>query len=283
MNQLNSKIFLDGADPEESKKAKEILGFLDGQTTNPTLLAKNPEIQKRIQKGEKLLEKDLYSFYKEVIAQIANITSGPISVEVYADNNTKAEEMLKQAREMRAWVPNACIKLPITKEGLRAANLAIKEDIAVNMTLCFSQEQAAACYSATRGAKKPVFVSPFVGRLDDRGENGLSLIENIIRMYRAGDGHVLPLAASVRNLTHFLYALKLGSPLITAPLKVIEEWAQQNFILPGPNFVPDFSHLKSIPYQEISLEKNWQDYDIDHSLTEAGIERFCNDWQAIIK
>ena len=177
---ISSKIFIDGGDFEETQEVKNLLGFVDGQTTNPTLISQNPIVKARIKKGEKFTKREAYHFYKKVVEKIAKITSGPISIEVYADQNTKAEEMLNQAKEMVKWIPNAYIKLPITKEGLKAANLATKEDIPVNMTLCFSQEQAAAVYAATKGTKRPVFVSPFVGRLDDRGENGMDLVKNIL-------------------------------------------------------------------------------------------------------
>jgi len=280
---LSTKIFLDGADPQESKETKKLLGFLDGQTTNPTLLTKNPEIQKAIEKGEKFPEEELYSFYKKVVNSISGITTGPVSVEVYADKSTKAEEMLKQAREMVEWIPNVCIKLPITNEGLKAANLAVREGIPVNMTLCFSQEQAAAVYAATKGAKKPVFVSPFVGRLDDKEKNGMDLVENILRMYKKGDGHVFPLVASVRSLNHLLFTIKLSCPSITVPFKVIKEWVDKEFILPDQNFVYQSTNLAPIPYKDISLDKNWQNYDIYHSLTETGLEKFSIDWKTIIK
>src|SRR5208337_2698352 len=125
-----------------------------------------------------------------------------------ADSATKAEAMLEQGREMFGWIPNGHIKFPTSAEGLKAASLALKEGLRVNMTLCFSQAQAAAVYAATRGARKgDVFVSPFIGRLDDRGENGMDLIAHIIRMYGKGDGHVEVLTASVRKIDHLLYAL----------------------------------------------------------------------------
>lgn len=280
---LFTKIFLDSANPQESRKAKELLGFLDGQTTNPTILINNPEIQKRIENDKNFSEQELYSFYKNVVSEVSGITSGPISIEVYSDKFTQAKEMLKEAQEMAQWIPNAYIKLPITKEGLETANLAVKMDIPVNMTLCFSQEQAAAVYAATEGAKGPVFVSPFVGRLDDRGENGMDLIKNILKMYQAGDGHVLVLTASVRNLNHLLSAIKIHSPLVTAPLGVIKEWADKNFIIPDESFKYSPENLQSIPYRDISLNQDWQKYNINHYLTDIGLEKFSADWNKIIK
>ncbi len=108
------------------------------------------------------------------------------------------------------------------------------------MTLCFSQAQAAAVYAATRGAKKgEVFVSPFIGRLDDRGENGMDLIANILKMYGKGDGHVEVLTASVRTLDHLLCAIKLGSDIITAPLAVLKEWKEKGLPMPKDDYPYD--------------------------------------------
>ncbi|MCL5774093.1 MAG: transaldolase, partial [Firmicutes bacterium] len=202
MNRFISKIFIDGGDPAETIEARQLLGYIDGQTTNPTLISKNPEVQAALARGEKFTEKQAYGFYKKVVEEISKIVDWSVSIETYSDKNTTAEEMLSQAGEMSGWIHKAWIKFPTTHAGLQAASEAIKEGMRVNMTLCFSQEQAAAIYSATKGAKEPVFVSPFVGRLDDRGENGMELIKNILKMYDKSDGHVWTLTASVRNLNH---------------------------------------------------------------------------------
>jgi transaldolase len=152
------------------------------------------------------------------------------------------------------------------------------------LTLCFSQEQAAAVYAATRGAKRgDVFVSPFIGRLDDRGENGMDVISHILQMYRKGDGHVMVLTASVRKMDHLLYALKLGSDIITGPFQVLKEWGEKGLPMPGDDYVYRPGSLKSIPFGEIDLTKNWQSYDIRHELTDKGMERFSADWNALIK
>jgi transaldolase len=278
-----SKIFLDSGDPEETQEAEKLLGFLDGQTTNPTLISQNPEVKKRIEKGEKFTKEEIYQFYKEVVKKIAKTTDGPISIEVYANKDTKAQTMFTEAEEMAKWVSNACIKLPITEEGLKAAQLVIRKDIPLNMTLCFSQEQAAAVYSATKDSKKSIFVSPFVGRLDDRGENGMDLIKNILEMFERGDGHVLTLSASTRNIDHFLYALWLSCPIITVPFKVIKEWAEKKFVIPNKNFIYQRKYPKPIPYQEILLDKNWSEYNIHHDLTDAGVEKFSADWEKLFK
>jgi transaldolase len=99
--------------------------------------------------------------------------------------------MFDQGREMFSWIPNAYIKYPCTAEGLRAAQMSVRQGMRVNITLCFSQQQGAAVYTATKGTKQPAYVSPFVGRLDDIGQNGMDVVRNIKQMFRKGDGHVL--------------------------------------------------------------------------------------------
>lgn len=280
---LKTKIFLDSGDVSETKEAIRLLGFLDGQTTNPTLISKNPDAKKRLEKGEKFTKDEIISFYKSVVKNVSSlIPNGSVSVEVYADKSTSTEQMFKEGKEMFSWIPNAHIKYPTTKEGIRAAEQSAKEGMRVNMTLCFTQEQAAAVYSATLGAKKgQVFVSPFIGRLDDRGENGMDLIKNIITMYKKGDGHVEVLTASVRSMDHFMYSLKLGSDIITAPFKILKEWAEKGMPIPYPDFIYG-SNLKPILFKTIDLIKPWQKYDVSHQLTETGIERFSNDWNSLV-
>jgi transaldolase len=282
---LQTRIFLDGGDPGETREIIAILGFLDGQTTNPTLISKNPMAKQRLERGEKFTSEEILDFYKRVVGEISSlIPAGSVSVEVYADLSTKADEMLKQGKEMFSWIPNAHIKFPSSKEGLIAAERAVSEGLRVNMTLCFTLEQAAAVYGATRGAKKgDVFVSPFIGRLDDKGENGMDLIEHITRIYRKGDGHVMVLTASVRSLDHLLDAIKLGSDIITAPFNILKEWGEKGMPMPGDSYVYDPHGLKAIPYKDIPLTKTWQEYDIVHELTVKGMERFSADWNALIK
>jgi transaldolase len=282
---LKTRIFLDGGDPEETKDIIRLLGFLDGQTTNPTLIAKNPQARARLERGETFSAKEILDFYRGVVTTLCGrIPGGSISVEVYADVTTEAERMLKQGKEMFSWIANAHVKFPTTREGLKAAERAVQAGMRVNMTLCFSQEQAAAVYAATRGAEKgQVFVSPFVGRLDDRGENGMDVIANILRMYAQGDGHVEVLTASVRNIDHFLYALKLGTDIITAPYETLKAWSEKGMPLPGDDYLYPTKFLKPIPYNEMQLDKKWEDYDVRHELTTRGMERFSEDWNRLIK
>ncbi|MDP2598990.1 MAG: transaldolase family protein [Candidatus Liptonbacteria bacterium] len=283
-NNLKTKIFLDSGDPEETKAIIGLLGFLDGQTTNPTLIAKNPEAQERLARGEKFTQSEIMAFYRSVVGKISElIPKGSVSIETYADFSTTADTMFAEGKEMFFWVPNAHIKYPTIKAGLEAAERSIKANMRVNMTLCFSQEQAAAVYSATRGAVKgQVFVSPFVGRLDDIGENGMDLIKNIMTMHGGGDGHVEVLSASVRNMDHFLYSIKLGCDIITAPFKILKEWGEKGMPVPDENYMYNAGILAPIPYRQLDLKKGWQGFSIEHKLTTQGIERFAKDWNGLI-
>lgn len=276
---LASKIFLDGGDPAETKEIIGLLGFLDGQTTNPTLIARNPHAT-----GEKFSKRELWNFYRKIVTDISEIIpEGSVSVEVYCDAKTTAEEILQQAEKYFDWISNAHIKIPLTRAGLTAAEKAVKKGIKLNITLCFSQEQAAAVYAATRGAKKgDILISPFIGRLDDNGKNGMSLIENIIKMYGGGDGHVEVLAASVRSYDHFLRSLQLKADIITAPAKILREWAKKGKPLPNKNYKYKSGALKNIPYKNLDLLKPWNKFDINHELTKKGVESFCRDWNSLI-
>lgn len=280
-----TKIFLDGGDPEETKEIQKLLGFLDGQTTNPTLVSKSPQIAQKVARGEKFSSKEILDAYKDIVSKISVlIPSGSVSIEVYSDNETLAEEMLEQAKQMNSWIPNAHIKYPTTYEGLKAAERSISLGMRVNMTLVFSQEQAAAVYAATRGARKgDVFISPFIGRLDDKGENGMSLIENISKMYASGDGHVEVLGASVRGLDHLMGLMSLKADIMTLPGKLIAQWHQNGAKNPDKDFVYPKGNLKDIKFKNLDLEKSWDEFDIRHDLTTAGLEKFAFDWNALIK
>lgn len=281
---LKTRIFLDSGDPEETREILSLLGFLDGQTTNPTLVAKNPEARARIQ-TRRFTKEEIYTFYRSVVRTISEmIPQGSISIETYADRTTSAQTMVTEGTEMFRWIPNAHIKYPITTGGLIAAEQSAARGIRINMTLCFSQEQAAAVYGATRGAKRgSVFVSPFVGRLDDIGENGMELIRDCVRMYRKSDRHVEILTASVRHMNHFLYALSLGSDIITAPFSILKEWAAQGMPIPRGTFEYPHEGLRPIPYQQLDLEKPWRSFAVKHPLTDKGMQKFSDDWNALIK
>lgn len=278
-----SKILVDGGDPQETGRIKRLLGFVDGQTTNPSLVAKNPEVARLVKSGQKLTQAQQSAEYRKIVQAISPLVGDAgVSIEVFADFNTTADDMLRQGREMNSWIPNAYIKYPCTAEGLKAAHRSVADGIRVNMTLCFSQQQAAAVYAATRGSKSPVYISPFVGRLDDIHQNGMDLVRNIKRMFAASDGHVLVLAASIRNLQHLLCSFHYQAELITVPAKVLEEWAQKGMPLPDESF--SYQPVGSeIRYENLDLNQPWDSFNIQHELTKKGIQKFVSDYESTIQ
>ena len=288
-NKPTTKILVDGGDPEETLRVKQLIGFVDGQTTNPSLIAKNPEIQQRIASGHSLTSQEEKDEYRKIVQAISPLVGDAgVSIEVFADLDTSAEDMLAQGEEMFTWISNAYIKYPCTREGLRAAEISVQQQIRVNMTLCFSQDQAAAVYGATRGSREPVYVSPFIGRLDDRSKNGIDLVRNIKEMYKHGDGHVHVLAASIRHVDHLLASFADGAELATVPAKVLAEWATKNFPIPDSTFAYEAvdtsgKRLEPIPYKALDIELPWQTFDIAHELTTAGIQKFVADYRSTLR
>ncbi len=281
---LNTKLFLDSGSAEDTKVTIETLGFIDGQTTNPSLIAKSPGAKARLDAGDKFTPAEVNEFYKQTVTDVrAAMPNGSISIEVYADADTKAEDMITQGAEMNTWIPGAHIKLPTTSEGLKAARHFVDAGVNVNMTLVFSQAQAAAVYAATTGAKKgQVFLSPFIGRLDDIGQDGMSLIGNILKMYHMqGDGHVDVLVASVRSMDHFTASLALGADIITSPQKFLEEWAERGMEIPE-SFVYHRSDLEIIPFESFDLTQAPESFNIQHDLTDKGLKKFAEDWNSLI-
>jgi len=285
--QFPSKIYIDGGDPEETKEADAILkkaGYhgLDGQTTNPTLIAKNFSAKNG---GKKVSMADAFGEYKRIVSEMSKvIPDGKISIQVIGDPATfTTEEMISQARDRIGWIPNAVIKFPCITPALAAVEEFCEEG-PVNITLNFSQEQAAAVYAATKTHNYDVYVSPFVGRLDDRKENGMDIVANEVEMFNAlSDGHVNVLAASIRNNKHLMYALWLKCPVITLPFKIFKEWSDGGFMLPPKDFMYDSPGLVEIPYDELSLDKDWKEYNIKHDLTDSGVAKFWEDWKGIVE
>ncbi|MCB9809029.1 transaldolase [Candidatus Nomurabacteria bacterium] len=282
ISDTSTKIFLDSGDPSHTQEVLARLGFLDGQTTNPSLVAQS-EIIKELQAGGKLSQDQLLAGYQSIVERIHNyIPNGSISIEVYADANTTAQEMIDQAHTMRAWLPNPHIKLPITVAGLEAARQLVDEGTNVNMTLCFTQGQAWAVHLATLGAKPgQVCVSPFIGRLDDRGIDGVSLVKNISQMYREAGSHVAVLAASIRSLEHISLSVYAGADILTIPYKLFAPWAEHNFTVMEDMSV-DMPEREMIEYQNLDTVTNWHDMDITHELTDTGLQKFADDWNAIM-
>jgi len=274
------KIFLDGSDIDEIDNLVAKMGVYDGQTTNPSNFVSS---LKKQHEGQLVFSKEeLLTLYKKRVQEISQkLPNGSVSIEVYADEQTSVDQMVVQAHEMYTWIPNAHIKLPITHQGLMAARILTDQGIRVNMTLCFSQEQAAAVYAATKGAKRgDVYLSPFIGRINDTGKNGVDLIKHIVSMYKQGDGHVMVLAASIRNGNQLAEAFSVGADITTSYYAAIEEW-----LIEGKKVTVDVykqSDLLPIAYKEISLDTNWESYDVSHPMTSDGLKKFANDWNALI-
>ena len=211
------KIFIDTANVDEIREIAEI-GIVDGVTTNPSLIAKEG--------------KD----FKEVINEICTIVDGPISGEVKA-TITKAEDMIKEGREIAKIHKNMVVKIPMTKEGLIAVKELSKEGIKTNVTLIFSVNQA--LLAAKAGA---TYVSPFVGRVDDISYNGSELIYDIKDVFCTYGFKTEIIAASIRHPLHVVEALKAGSDIATIPYKVINQMIQHPLTKEGiEKFIKDSS------------------------------------------
>lgn len=208
------KFFIDTADVAEIRKLHDI-GFVDGVTTNPSLIAKS---------GRDFIE---------VVKEICAFVSGPVSAEVVA---LDAPTMIEEGKKLSKIAPNVCIKLPLTPDGLKACKYFSDAKIKTNVTLCFSPNQA--LLAAKAGAS---FISPFVGRLDDVGQEGMLLIEQIRQIYDNYGFDTEILVASARHPEHVRQAAMIGADVITVPPSVV-----------------------------------WQLFK--HPLTENGIKAFMEDW-----
>jgi transaldolase len=212
------KFFIDTGDVGEVREA-HAMGLVDGITTNPSLIAKS---------GRK---------YKDVVVEMCELINGPISAEVLS---TTYDEMMAEARDWHKVHPNVVVKLPLIPEGLKALRTCVQEGIKVNVTLCFSANQA--LLAAKAGAS---YISPFIGRLDDISETGMELIEKIVQIYRNYDFPTEVLVASVRNPTHVMDAALLGADVCTIPFSVIMQLAKHPLTDVGlKKFVED---AKKIP------------------------------------
>ncbi len=190
------KLFIDTGDIGEIREA-QAMGVIDGVTTNPSLLAKAGKPT------------------NEAIAEICEVVDGPISAEVISTNT---DGMLREARVLAEIHDNVVIKIPLTDEGLKAVKVLTDEQIRTNVTLCFSAPQA--WLAAKAGA---TYISPFVGRIDDMGGDGMELIEQIVTIYDNYGFETQVLTASVRNPGHVIRAALIGSHVATVPFKVIKQ------------------------------------------------------------
>lgn len=213
------KLFIDTANVDEIRKAND-MGIICGVTTNPSLIAKEGRL------------------FVEVVKEITSIVDGPISAEVVSIN---AEGMIKEAVELAKLHKNIIIKIPMTDEGLKAVKVLSSENIKTNVTLVFSSGQA--LLAAKAGA---TYVSPFVGRLDDIGNDGMKLIKEIVEIFNNFNINTEIIAASIRHPMHVIEAAKLGCHIATVPYKVL-----------------------------LQLTK--------HPLTDKGIDQFLKDWETVPK
>jgi len=211
------KLFLDTANIEEIKEAYA-LGVISGVTTNPSLIAREGRD------------------FQQVVREIAAIVDGPISAEVIGST---APEMVAEAEALAAIHPNVVIKIPVTGEGLKAVKALAEKKIKTNVTLVFSANQA--LLAALAGA---AFVSPFVGRLDDIGHDGMALVADIVEIYRNYDFPSQVIAASIRHPLHVLLAAKAGADIATVPYQVLKQM-------------------------------------LAHPLTDLGIKKFLADWAKV--
>ena len=284
---ITTKIFLDSGSAEDTQLILDTLGFIDGQTTNPSLFVKNENIQARLSAGEKFSQQEIHEAYKKIIQDIRKLIPGKsVSIEVYADAETSVEEILEQAYIMNDWVESPHIKLPVTPAGLQAARTLSEQGMKLNLTLVFNEEQAAAVYAATTGAQRgDIFVSPFEGRLDDIGVDGLDVIDNIMQQYKKGDGHVEVLMASVRDIQHFIYALESGYDIITAPTKILLEWHELGMpsVLEKTHSEIHKGDLAHTDYSDIDLDFDYKTYNTQHDLTDKGLKKFADDWNNLLQ
>lgn len=188
--------FLDSANLEEIKEAVD-LGVISGVTTNPTLISRS---------GRN---------HEDVIKEICDIVDGPVSAEVVS---LTSSEMISEGLHLSSIAKNVVVKLPCTRDGIRAAAVLKKRGCMLNMTLCFSAAQASLAASVEAD-----FISPFIGRLDDIGHQGVALIEEIACLYEGGKYRTKILAASVRSVEHVLTSLKLGAHIATVPMKILKQ------------------------------------------------------------
>jgi transaldolase len=279
-----TKIFLDSGDPKDTREILALFGFLEGQTTNPSLIAKNPTIQK-LKKHRRLTNQDLLNCYKDVIQEIDTLIPGkPISIEVYADINTNKDMMIEQGKEMSTWAKNVHIKVPATKEGLLAAQELSTVGININVTLVFSVEQAWAVALATKNASNSkAFVSPFIGRLDDQNIDGISLIQAISSLYKQnGINHVLILASSIRNSNVFNFLLTYENvDLITAPKNIIiDALTNRHFNL--KNFKTERERMEKFNIQNLTLSDDFRKMNLENQLTNDGLIKFAQDWNSLL-
>lgn len=214
------KLFIDTANVAEISEAAS-WGILDGVTTNPSLVAREGRS------------------YHDLVAEICRLVPGPVSAEVLA---TDAEGMEREGRELAGIAENVVVKLPITQDGIKVCARFSEEGIATNLTLCFSPAQA--LLVAKAGA---TYVSPFVGRIDDVGQDGMQLVREIVQIYDAYEFPTQVLVASVRHPQHVVEGALAGADVATVPFKVLQQLFRHPLTDVGlQRFISDFRSAKDV-------------------------------------
>jgi transaldolase len=270
MRKTKTKIFLDSANPEDTREAIKILGYLDGQTTNPSLFAKTL--------NRKLPEGELWKEYLKTIAEIRQLLpKGAISAEIYADNSTTHQQMLSQAEFMLESDKDLYIKLPTNKVGINTLKTLVSKHIKVNMTLGFDINQGYAVAQAAKNSDKDqVLFSAFVGRLFDHGLNGIDSLNNIQNLYSDMNTPVSLLACSFRSLDQFLACLALEVDIVTVSLDILKQWKSHKFEIPQfSSFKFKEASVRPIPFKDLDEDS------VNHILTMAGMTKFSTDWNSL--
>ncbi len=297
-----TKFLLDSGDPEEYKTitrlAKLYGSEIWGATTNPSLIAKKLS-------GRKISPEEAFNFQRGIVLEILEIVPGAVSAEVYADETTKAKDMIAQGREISTWDQRIYVKLPTTIEGFNARTALRKENIPINNTLVFSQEQSFAICLHEKimqkqlGAKNrmwPTFISPFVGRLDDIGLDGMSFVEHAMKTKQVYGYDNWMLEASIRRPEHIKRGIIAKTEIMTVPGKAFEQWysltnekrEQLNptdyakELAPIPYWQPSDDLLKIDTIDGFMEVITTDKLNIKHDLTDKGLVRFAEDWKAII-
>lgn len=302
---MKTKFILDSGNTEEYKEiaalADEKGSELWGSTTNPSLIAKSAG--ERLE-GKKLTMDEAFELQRKIVMEILEIVPGAVSAEVYADRDTTAEEMAKQGREIARWDRRVVVKLPTTVEGMKARTALRSESILTNNTLVFSQEQIYAICLHEEIIQRnfepqsmwPPFISPFVGRLEDQEFDGMDVVHQGMRLKKIFNAPLWMLEASVRKLDDVKTGISLGSELITAPAGVYREWfalseeeQHEKVVLTDEEVLNQIPHWD--PPVEFLTTNTIEDFyrliesgtlNINHPLTDKGIDRFIQDWKAIL-
>jgi transaldolase len=274
-------IFLDSSDPDETKRIQDQTGFLDGQTTDPKLIARNPIV---VNTGRKFTHEDLWSLYNDIIEEICYYlpSDKTISAQVYSAEHRTSDQMLTEAGIINSWIDNILIKFPCNNEGIEAAHQWSQRGGKINMTLGFNQNQAMATHNATLNNQKgTVYFSVFIGRLIENGIDPFVTITNLKKMCAKNNSHIQILGCSIRSLNHIYTAIQSGCDIITIPYRLIRKWMEDDFRIPNGVITYPGTLIKPL-YEELDLNVSYKNYDLNNPYTSKGMQQFAKDWDDLI-